>query len=97
SEKRVPSIRLEPTILPGTTPPPIGDLPKPTVKPPPRAPEPVVEARREVARSLDDLVSRSEERPAAADVSTSEPKPTRKTSQQLVDEARRRWGMDKRP
>jgi hypothetical protein len=94
---RVPSIRPEPTSIPTSVATPSRDLPKPQVKPPPKPADSMTETRRDVARSLERAASKtektSEEKSAAA---PAEPKPARpKSSQELVEEARRRWGMDK--
>lgn len=106
---RVPSIRLEPTPAPPRPPTPItfplppteSAPPKPSApKPPapkPRAVDPIVE-RPDVAKSIESAVSGVEE---ASEEPTREGTPfgvepgRHKTSQELVDEARRRWGVDR--
>jgi len=98
--RRVPSIRPEPSApspipRPIPVPPPAATLPK-TVQPRPRPVDPIAKARRDVAERLEEAVSGLEEptrvpSPASIDEKSSRPK----TSQELVDEARKRWGVDK--
>jgi hypothetical protein len=108
---RVPSIRLEPTPAPPRSPtpttfpipptestPPKPSAPKPPA-PKPRPVDPMVKTRGDVAKSIESALSGLEE---ASDEPTREEsapfgvEPGRhKTSQELVDEARRRWGVDR--
>jgi hypothetical protein len=93
------SIRLEPTPHPTPTPPiiPVPGAertpPKP-VQPRPKPVDPIVKARRDVAKSLDEVASRREDLSSPTQP-TVERSARPKTSQELVDEARRRWGVDK--
>jgi hypothetical protein len=106
---RVPSIRLEPTPAPPRPPTPItfplppteSTPPKPSAPKPPAKPrpvDPIVETRRDVAKSIESALSGLEE---ASEEPTRESTPfgvepgRHKTSQELVDEARRRWGVDR--
>jgi hypothetical protein len=106
---RVPSIRLEPTPAPPRPPTPItfplppteSTPPKPSAPKPPAKPrpvDPIVETRRDVAKSIESALSGLEE---VSEEPTRESTPfgvepgRHKTSQELVDEARRRWGVDR--
>jgi hypothetical protein len=103
-EKRVPTSRSEPTTSPGSTtvltpprlPSPEPLAHKPQVKP---APKPVAPVRREVTRSLEKTISPLDEDLTDKVLQTPpvelEPPPP-KTSRELVDEARKRWGGDKK-
>jgi len=101
--KRVPSIRPEPLERPAPTvtrtsiPIPEPTLPKPDQALPQRV-EPVPKARRPPSKIVEDTV------PHGEGVSSDDPsigprtddgKSRPKTSQELVDEARRRWGGDR--
>ena len=102
----VSSIRLEPTARPAPKPatPP---MPTPTPIPEPTPPrpaqqrptpvDPIAKARRDVAKSLEEAVAGLEEstEPSQQPGSTGGKRTRPKTSQELVDEARRRWGVDK--
>ena len=101
---RVPSIRLErtptPTPTPSPTPipvPPVERTPPKPVQPRPRPVDPIVKARRDVAKSVEGALSGLEEPEESnratetSGIGSDRPK----TSQELVDEARRRWGGDK--
>jgi hypothetical protein len=104
--KGVRSIRLEPTARPAPKPatPP---MPTPTPIPEPTPPrpaqqrptpvDPIAKARRDVAKSLEEAVAGLEEstEPSQQPGSTGGKRTRPKTSQELVDEARRRWGVDK--
>lgn len=102
--KRVPTSRSESTTSPGPitvlTPPrlpsPEPPAPKPQVKP---APKPVAPIRREAPRSLEEVIPPPDEdlkgkTPQSPPLELKPPPP--KTSQELVDEARKRWGGDKK-
>lgn len=104
--KGVRSIRLEPTARPApkpaTPPMPIPThFPEPTPPRPaqqrPRPVDPIAKARRDVAQSLEEAVAGLEEstEPSQQLGSIGGKRPRPKTSQELVDEARRRWGVDK--
>jgi len=100
--RRVPSIRPEPLERPAPTvtrvPNPIPNPPLPQAdQPMPPRPEPVPKARRGPTRNVEETVSHGEGVPPGDD--SVGPKPDGasrpKTSQELVDEARRRWGGDR--
>ncbi|HVR77879.1 MAG TPA: hypothetical protein VMS99_05745 [Acidimicrobiia bacterium] len=104
--KGVRSIRLEPTARPApkqSTPP--MPIPTPTREPTPPRPaqqrprpvDPIAKARRDVAKGLEEAVAGLEESTESSQQlgSIGGKRPRPKTSQELVDEARRRWGVDK--
>jgi hypothetical protein len=83
-------IPFEPPPLPppARTPPP----PKPAVE---KSPEPVGESRADVTRRLEETFAQLDQTGKAPQPGPSTDKPRPKTSQELVDEARRRWGSKK--
>jgi hypothetical protein len=101
--KRVATSRTEPTTSTGPatvlTPPRVPTseplAPRPQVKP---APKPVVPTRRDVTRSLEEALPPLDQDLPEKTLQTSamdlKPPPP-KTSRELVDEARKRWGGDK--
>lgn len=102
----VSSIRLEPTARPAPKPaaPPMPiptHFPEPSPPRPaqqkPRPVDPIAKARSDVAKSLEEAVAGLEESTEPSQpLGSIEGKRARpKTSQELVDEARRRWGVDK--
>lgn len=104
--KGVKSIRLDPTARPAPKPatlpmPTPIPIPEPTPPRPaqqrPRPVDPVAKARRDVAKSLEEAVAGLDDptEPSKQLGSIGGKSPRPKTSQELVDEARRRWGVDK--
>ena len=102
--KGVKSIRLDPTARPTPSTPPMPipvPIPEPTPPRPaqqrPRPVDPIAKARRDVAKSLEEAVAGLQEpsEPSQESGSIGGKSPRPKTSQELVDEARRRWGVDK--
>jgi len=105
-EKRVPTSRSEsptstgPTTIPNPLPPrlPAPQAPKPPVKPAPVPVEPVPPSRRDVTRRLEEAIPPLDDDPTDSTRQNYpmalEPPPP-KTSQELIDEARKKWGRSK--
>jgi hypothetical protein len=72
--------------------------PKPVATPSPPPPEPVEETRSDVMRRLEETFSPPEGDSDVAPSGTAEPgaTPARKTSQEMIEEARRKWGTGSR-
>lgn len=104
-EKRVPTSRSEPTATTGPTvmtPPRLPSsepsAPAPQAKPAPRPPDPVLPARRDVTRRLEEVIPPRDDDLAdkanqTLPIDFKPPPP--KTSQELIEEARRKWGRSK--
>ena len=105
-EKRVPTSRSEPGTATGPTvkTPPLlpssEPFPAPQAKPAPRPPEPALPARRDVTRRLEDVIPPLDD--DLADKANQSPPidfkpPPPKTSQELIEEARKKWGRRDKP